>query len=361
MLREIYVRPIGLYPAPADDDDLGEVWGGMRLAGGWLDFAGVEVIERNGAKVDRRIAGLGEFLERDWGRRALNAADMFEALRGERSRLAGMALDRPRIMGIVNVTPDSFSDGGKLADAKAAIRHGEELAADGADILDIGGESTRPGADPVSVEEEIARVVPVIEGLCDAVDALISIDTRKPEVMRAAVAAGADIINDVSALGYAEASIPTALELGTPVILMHAQGDPRTMQDDPQYDEVQLDVFDFLEARVDACIQAGIPRAKLIVDPGIGFGKTREHNIGLLSGLSLLHGLGVPLLVGASRKRFIGTLTGVELARERVHGSVAAALHAVSQGAQIVRVHDVAATRQALTVWQAVTLGRAEG
>jgi dihydropteroate synthase len=361
MLREIYVRPIGLYPAPDDDGSMSEVWGGMRLAGGWLDFAGVEVIERNGATIDRRIAGLGEFLERDWGRRALNAADMFEALRGTRPRVAGLTLDRPRIMGIVNVTPDSFSDGGLLADAQAAIRHGMQLAADGADIIDIGGESTRPGAEPVTVQQEIARVVPVIEALCDAVDALISIDTRKPEVMRAAIAAGADIINDVSALGFDDRSVETAAELGTPVILMHAQGDPRTMQDDPQYDDVQLDVFDYLEARVDTCIRAGIPRAKLIVDPGIGFGKTRDHNLELLSGLSLLHGLGVPILVGASRKRFIGTLTGVEVARERVHGSVAAALHSVSQGAQIVRVHDVAATKQALTVWQAVTLGQADG
>jgi dihydropteroate synthase len=358
LLREIYIRPIGLYPAPREEK-VAQVWGGMRLVGGWLDFAAVEVIERNGAAVERRIAGLGEFCERDWGRRALEASDMLDTLFQPRARLAGMALDRPRIMGIVNVTPDSFSDGARFRDAEEAIAHGAALVAEGADIVDVGGESTRPGSEPITVAEEIRRVVPVVEALSNSVDALISVDTRKPEVMRAAVAAGADMINDVSALGYDEASIEVAAELGVPVILMHAQGDPRTMQDDPQYDDVQLDVFDYLEARLDACQRAGIARERLIVDPGIGFGKTLAHNLELLSGLSLLHGLGVPVLVGASRKRFIGTLSAVAAAGSRVYGSVGAALQAVSQGVQIVRVHDVAATRQALSVWQAATLGKA--
>lgn len=352
MLREIYVRPIGLYPS-AQGERADEVWGGLSLAGGWLDFAGVEVIERNGSAVERRIAGIGEFVERDWGRRALNAADMFEAIRKPRARLAGMALDRPRIMGIVNVTPDSFSDGGRYMDAAAAIAHGVDLAEAGADILDIGGESTRPGSDATTVQEELRRVISVIEGLSDKVDALLSIDTRKPEVMRQAVAAGADIINDISALSFSPASLETAADLQVPVVLMHAQGDPRTMQDNPTYDDVLLDVFDYLEARVEAAIAAGIPRDRLIVDPGIGFGKTLDHNLALLAGQSLLHGLGVPILIGASRKRFIGTLSGVEAAADRVHGSVGAALQSVSQGAQIVRVHDVAATRQALAVWYA--------
>lgn len=350
MLREIYVRPTGLYPS-AQGEHADEVWGGLSLAGGWLDFAGVEVIERNGSAVERRIAGIGEFVERDWGRRALNAADMFEAIRRPRARLAGMALDRPRIMGIVNVTPDSFSDGGRYIDATAAIAHGVDLAEAGADILDIGGESTRPGSDATTVEEELRRVIPVIEGLSDKVDALLSIDTRKPEVMREAVAAGADIINDISALSFAAESLETAADIQVPVVLMHAQGDPRTMQDNPIYDDVLLDVFDYLEARVDAATMAGIPRDRLIVDPGIGFGKTLEHNVALLAGQSLFHGLGVPVLIGASRKRFIGTLSGVEAAADRVHGSVGAALQCVSQGAQIVRVHDVTATRQALAVW----------
>jgi dihydropteroate synthase len=358
LLREIYLRPLGLFPA-ALHEAAKDVWGGLPLAGGWLDFTALEVIERNGARVDRFIAGLGQFFERDWGRRTLNAADLFEALRTPRPRLAGLSLDRPRLMGIVNVTPDSFSDGGQHLDAAAAVAHGLALAAAGADILDIGGESTRPGAAPVAEAEEIRRIVPVIVGLRAKTDARISIDTRKAQVMREAVAAGADLINDVSALMHDPLALETAAELGVPLVLMHAQGDPRTMQDNPVYDDVVLDVFDFLEARVEACVRAGIPRDHLLLDPGIGFGKTLAHNLALMSGLSIFHGLGLPVLVGASRKRFIGTLTGVEEAGARVHGSVGAALAAVAQGCQIVRVHDVAATRAALTIFQSCQDGRA--
>jgi dihydropteroate synthase len=357
-MREIYVRPVGLYAS-----QLGEtadaVWGSLRLAEGWLDFAGLEVIERNGARVERRVASLGDFLERDWGRRTLAAADMFEALRAPRGRIAGLALDRPRIMGIVNVTPDSFSDGGQHDSAQTAIAYALRLEAEGADILDIGGESTRPGSDTVPVEEELRRVIPVIGALAGKTRALISVDTRKAEVMRAAAEAGADIINDVSALMYDQAAMATAARTGLPVILMHAQGDPKTMQVAPAYDDVLLDVFDHLEARVMACESAGIPRAKLLVDPGIGFGKTLEHNLALMAGLSLFHGLGCPVLFGASRKRFIGALTGIDDPLRRDAGSVGAALAAVAQGAHIVRVHDVAATRQALTVYMAGSLGKA--
>ena len=356
MLREIYVRPVGLHAA-AQSERAETVLGGLRLAGGFLDFLGLEVIERNGPHIERRLSGLSDFLERDWGRRTLNAADMFEALRAPRSRLAGLALDRPRIMGIVNVTPDSFSDGGLLATPQAAIDHAFRLEEDGADLIDIGGESTRPGAAPIAIAEEIARVVPVIEGLAGKTRALISIDTRNAETMRAAATAGADIINDVSALSHDPEAMGTATELGLPVVLMHAQGDPRTMQDAPTYDDVLLDVFDYLEARIEACVRAGIARTKLIVDPGIGFGKTLQHNLELMAGLTLLHGLGVPILLGASRKRFIGTLTGVESAAERIMGSLGAALAAAGQGAQIIRVHDVKATRQALTVWEASICG----
>jgi dihydropteroate synthase len=359
MLREIYVRPVGLFPA-AQGDRAETVLGSLRLAGGWLDFTAIEVIERSGARLDRRLTGLTDFLERDWGRRTLNAADMFEALREPRQRIAGLALDRPRIMGVINVTPDSFSDGGAHASTQAAIDHGFRLEEEGADILDIGGESTRPGAEPITIEEELARVVPVIEGLAGKTKALLSIDTRHARVMRAAATAGADIINDVAALGHEPDVLAAAAETGLPVILMHAQGDPRTMQDDPRYDDVLTDVFDYLEARVEACVRAGIPRSKLIVDPGIGFGKTLQHNLELMAGLSLLHGLGVPVLLGASRKRFIGALTGVTQAGERVMGSVGAALAAVAQGSQIVRVHDVKATREALTVWYAATRGTAD-
>ena len=356
MLREIYVRPLGLYPG-RHGDGADEVWGGFRLADGWLDFSAVEVIERNGAEIERRIAGLGEFLERDWGRRALNAADMFEYVRQPRPRIAGLALDRPRIMGVVNVTPDSFFDGDQFDDASMAIDHARRLVEEGADILDIGGESTRPGSDPVPLDEELARVLPVIEGLAGKVDARLSIDTRKAEVMRRALAAGVDIVNDVSALTYDPESLSIVAQAGVPVVLMHAQGDPKTMQDDPVYEDVVLDVFDYLEARIEACLRAGIAREKIVVDPGIGFGKTLDHNLTLLSHLSLLHGLGLPVLVGASRKSFIGHLTGAKSADQRLPGSLAAAVHAVSQGAQIVRVHDVAETRQALQLWLGAAIG----
>ena len=359
MLREIYIRPLGLYAARAGET-AEEVWGGFRLSDGWLDFSGVEVIERNGASVDRRIAGIGEFLERDWGRRALNAADMFEMIRQPRAYLVGLSWSKPRIMGIVNVTPDSFSDGGQLSDAQAAIDHARRLEDAGADIIDIGAESTRPGSDPVSLDEERRRVLPVIEKLGGKIEARISVDTRKSDVMREAVAAGADIVNDVSALSFDPSALETIADLGVPVVLMHALGDPKTMQDNPIYDDVLLDVFDYLEARVEACVRAGIARDKIVIDPGIGFGKTLDHNLALLSGLSLLHGLGLPVLVGASRKRFVGTLSGVDVAGERVAGSIGAALAAVGQGAQIIRVHDVAETRQALSVWQAATQGAAD-
>lgn len=356
MLREIYVRPAGLLPAAAGER-CDPVLGTLRLADGWLDFTAIEVMERNGAKLERRLSGLSDFLERDWGRRTLNAADMFEALREPRARLAGLSLDRPRIMGIVNVTPDSFSDGGQTPTPEAAIAHSLRLEAEGADILDIGGESTRPGAQPVSLEQELGRVIPVIEALAGKTRALISIDTRHAAVMRAAAAAGADLINDVSALTHDPAALATAADTGLPIVLMHAQGDPRTMQDAPTYDDVLTDVFDYLEARIEACERSGIARSKLIVDPGIGFGKTVQHNLELMAGLALLHGLGVPVLLGASRKSFIGKITGVPTAGERVMGSIGAALAAVAQGAQIIRVHDVKATREALAVWMASVSG----
>lgn len=360
MQRSIYLRPVGLFtPHPGGTDEAGEIWGGLPLAGTRLAFTAVEAIERAGAAAGstRRVVGLGELFDRDWGRNTLSASDLLECMRSGRPRLAGLALDRPRIMGIVNVTPDSFSDGGRLADAEAGIAHGLQLAEEGADILDIGGESTRPGSDAVPLEEELARVIPVVEGLRARTDVRISVDTRKAEVMRRAADAGADIINDVSALSFDPESPAAAAETGLPVILMHAQGDPKTMQDAPRYNDVLLDVFDYLERRIAVLERGGLPRQRLLADPGIGFGKTLAHNLTLMAGLSLFHGLGVPLLLGASRKRFIGALTRVEAPANRVHGSVAAALAAVAQGAHIVRVHDVKATREALTIWEAATSG----
>ncbi|HEY8010518.1 MAG TPA: dihydropteroate synthase [Rudaea sp.] len=263
-----------------------------------------------------------------------------------------LVLDRPRIAGIINVTPDSFSDGGAFLDPQAAIAHGLKLVEEGADLLDIGGESTRPGANAVSTEEEIARVVPVIEALAKQVSVPIAIDTSKPEVMRAAVAAGAGFINDVYALRR-DGALDAAAELKVPVCLMHMLGEPRTMQDDPHYDDVVSDVRRFLAERIFACEMSGIAKKSIVVDPGFGFGKTLEHNLALLRGLDQIAALGVPLLVGLSRKAMIGTLTGREV-DQRAVGSAAAALIAVQKGALIVRVHDVAATRDALAVWRGV-------
>ena len=356
MQRSIYVRPLGIYPSQIGEDPQ-EVWGGLPLAGGPLAFSALEVLERSPRGTMRRTIGLGELFERDWGRSTLDAADLVEAIRGPRARLAGLSLDRPRLMGIVNVTPDSFSDGGRHNSTEAAVAHGLSLAEEGADILDVGGESTRPGSDTVSLDDELRRVIPVIEGLRAKTDKLISIDTRKSEVMRRAADAGADILNDVSALTHDPAALDVAAESGLPVMLMHAQGDPKTMNDDPQYSDVVLDVFDFLEQRIRACIAAGIPKSRLIADPGIGFGKHLHHNVAVLAAMSLYHGLGVPVLLGASRKKLIGQISNVEDPRRRVPGSIAAALHSISQGVQLVRVHDVADTRQAVDVWEAAQAG----
>jgi dihydropteroate synthase len=355
MQRSTYVRPIGLFPVPADAAE--DAWSGLPLAGQPLRFTSIEIATRQGARIDRRIVSLGDAIERDWGRGTLHAAQDLEAITAPRVRLAGLALDRPRIMGIVNVTPDSFSDGGLHASTQAAIAHGLKLSEEGADILDIGGESTRPGADYVPVEQELARVIPVIEGLRARTEVLISIDTRKAEVMRQAAAAGADILNDVSALTHEAESLHVAAESGLPVILMHAQGDPRTMNDNPQYSDVALDVFDYLEQRIAACEAAGIPRAKIVADPGIGFGKHLHHNVAVMASLSLYHALGVPVLLGASRKKLIDHISDAPSPRDRLPGSIAAALAGVAQGMQIIRAHDVAATRQALNVWRAALHG----
>jgi dihydropteroate synthase len=264
-----------------------------------------------------------------------------------------LKLDRPRVLGIVNVTPDSFSDGGEHATVEDAIAHGLKLAGEGADALDIGGESTRPGADEVSLEEELRRVIPVIEALAQQTTLPVSIDTSKPEVMRAAVAAGAGMINDVYALRR-DGALDAAAALGVPVVLMHMLGEPRSMQEAPRYDDVVADVHRFLAERIFAAEMAGIAKKDIVVDPGFGFGKTGEHNLLLLAQLERFRELGVPILAGLSRKKTIGALTGRDDPRERVHGSVAAHLIAAQRGAMLLRVHDVAATVDALKVWNAV-------
>lgn len=264
-----------------------------------------------------------------------------------------LRLDRPRVMGIVNVTPDSFSDGGAHDSTEAAVAHGLQLVAEGADLLDIGGESTRPGAAPVPLEEELRRVVPVIEQLARQTQVPISIDTFKPEVMRAAVAAGAGMINDIHALRQ-DGALAAAAELGVPVVLMHMQGEPGSMQDTPHYDDVVAEVHRFLVDRMFSAEMAGIAKKNLVIDLGFGFGKSTDHNMILLARSARFLELGVPMLAGLSRKRSIGELTGREAPRERVAGSVAAHLIAAQRGATILRVHDVAATVDALKVWAAV-------
>ncbi len=277
---------------------------------------------------------------------------MFDTIPTLRLRDREFRLDRPLVMGVLNVTPDSFSDGGNWIEPGAALARARAMCEAGADIIDVGGESTRPGADPVDPDTEIARVVPVIRAIASEIDIAVAVDTCKPVVMRAAVGAGASMINDVLAL-RADGALEAAAELGVPVCLMHMQGEPRTMQDAPYYDDVVADVHRFLADRLLACEFAGIPRQRLLVDPGFGFGKTLEHNLELLRQLARFRDLGVPVLAGLSRKSMIGALTG-RAVDERVAGSVAAALIAVQRGASIVRVHDVAPTRDALAVWTAV-------
>jgi len=263
---------------------------------------------------------------------------------------------RTLIMGIINVTPDSFFDGGRHFEPAKAIADGEAMAASGADILDIGGESTRPGAQPVSENEEIARVLPVVRGLRAQVDVPISIDTYKTKVARAALDAGADIVNDISALRFDPEMASMVATENVPLILMHMQGTPRTMQKDPQYGDVVRQVRDFLAAQLYQAMESGVAQDAVVIDPGIGFGKTIEHNLQLLRGLPMLAALGQPLLVGVSRKTFIGKILGAEPA-ERLEGSLAAAVAAVLAGANILRVHDVAETCKALRIADAIRFG----
>ena len=265
-------------------------------------------------------------------------------------------LSRPLVMGILNCTPDSFSDGGTFFARDAALAHARAMVGEGADIIDIGGESTRPGAQPVSAAEEIERVVPVIDRLAREIDIPISIDTSKPEVMRAACAAGASFINDVQALRVTGA-LTAAAALNVPVCLMHMQGEPRTMQQQPRYADVVAEVRAFLRERAEVALAAGVPRERIVLDPGFGFGKTVEHNLQLLRGLGAIADLGYPVLAGLSRKSMIGQLLGLPVER-RLHASVALALLAVQNGATIVRVHDVGATVEALRMYQVVKQGR---
>lgn len=334
-----YYRPIAM-------TDAARPAGALPLAGGWCWFDRVEVLTREGSRGLMAAADV--------------PADLRARLTGPRADLGGLSFGQPTLMGILNVTPDSFSDGGRFIETDAAVAQARALL-ETADILDIGGESTRPGAAEVSVAEEIARTAPVIRALRAAgVSAPISIDTRKAEVAEAALDAGASFVNDVAALTYDAGLGPLVAERGVPLCLMHAQGTPATMQVDPQYEDVLLDVYDFLEERIGAAEAAGISRARIITDPGIGFGKNVQHNLNLIRGLSLFHGLGCPILLGASRKRFIGTIGQVPEADRRGPGTLAVTLAGIAQGVQIHRVHDTTETRQALRLWQAIGTGTEE-
>lgn len=281
-------------------------------------------------------------------------SDALDRLTRPRADVAGLAMDRPHIMGILNATPDSFSDGGVHNSVSAGQSAAEQMVSHDATILDIGGESTRPGATFVPEDEEIARTRPLIEAIKSRTDALISIDTRKSAVAKAAWEAGAGLINDVTGFTYDPLLAPFCAEVGAPVCVMHMQGDPATMQDSPTYEDVLLDVYDFLEGQVDSLEKLGLNRDQIIVDPGIGFGKTEAHNLALLQGISLFHGLGCPILLGVSRKGMIGQIGKEPRKDARAPGSIAVGLAGLSQGVQILRVHDVADTAQALRLWAAV-------
>jgi dihydropteroate synthase len=342
----LHLKPLGLLDGR-----------GHALGGGGLRFERVELIVRVGGRIERAAATTGEAAA--WAaQRGVGAA--FEArlaaLLAPRAPIAGLALDRPLVMGIVNVTPDSFSDGGDAFDTDRAIAQGLRHRDEGADLVDVGGESTRPGADPVPEEEELRRVLPVVEALA-AAGLVVSIDTRRAGVMRAALAAGARIVNDVTALAGDPDAIATVAAGRVPVVLMHMQGEPRTMQENPTYGCAPLDVADHLAARLEAAVAGGIPRDALVVDPGIGFGKTVAHNLEILRDLALFQGLGTPVMAGVSRKRFIGALSRGEPPKERLAGSIAAGLAALCAGAKILRVHDVAATVQAVRVFTSIHLG----
>jgi dihydropteroate synthase len=341
------IRPTGFVDSPFGND--GKV---ARLAGGLNWFAAAELIRVEG---HRRVSTELVPVEGLEARFDDDMAGQWSALTSPRAALQlgerTIRLDQPQVMGILNVTPDSFSDGGQYSDAAEAANAGADMAREGAAIIDVGGESTRPGAKLVWEGDEIERVVPVIRQLTGG-GAAVSIDTRKADVMTAALEAGARMINDVSALTYEERSAGIVAAAGVPVVLMHHQGAPEVMQDDPRYDDVLVEVYLWLEERIAAAEAAGIARDQILVDPGFGFGKNLSHNLELMNGLALFHSLGCALVVGASRKRTIGALSGEAPADKRLGGSLAFALKAAEQGVQLVRVHDVFDSVQALRVWR---------
>ncbi len=323
----------------------------LPLAGGPLSFDRVRIVFRGDGGAALEATGTLDAL-RAWAARTGDAAALeaaLAAMSSPRPDLPTSGAPRPQIVGVLNVTPDSFHDGGRFNDTIVAIDHGLAMIEAGADMVDIGGESTRPGADPVDAAEQVRRVVPVIEALAGRVP--LSIDSCDADVMGAALGAGATVVNDVSALTRDERAMAVVAEAGCPVILMHSLGRPKTMQAQPSYRDVRLDICDYLESRIAACAAAGIEPSRVVVDPGIGFGQTDAHIALLMRDLAVLHGLGCLVMLGASRKSFIGRLDRDAPSGARLPGSLAAALHGASRGVQFLRVHDVAETRQALKVW----------
>ena len=313
--------------------------GALPIAGGWCWFDRIEVLSRGKA---------AEIIP------AIDAPQsVLHAIASPRADISGLSMAEPQVMGILNVTPDSFSDGGRYIGPESALTQAQSMIREGARIIDVGGESTRPGAAVVPVEEETERVAQVVDTLAKG-GVCVSIDTRKAPVAAKAAELGAKILNDVSAMSYDPAMAEVAAATGLPICLMHAQGTPETMQADPRYDDVVLDVYDYLAERIEVALAAGIKRTQIIVDPGIGFGKTLQHNLALLRRLSIFHTLGCPILLGASRKRFIGEISGAQDAAERMAGSVSVALDGIRQGVQIVRVHDTLHTRQAISLQTAL-------
>ena len=363
--RSLHLRPLGIVGGAAATALESGV--GRRLVGGRLVYTACGIFltskgDDGTRQVENaRVLSLAETIawaDKEGGDTATSVHKWLKQLSSSPPPFAGLMLDCPArslplIMGIINVTPDSFSDGGEHANPASAIAYGMKLWEAGADILDVGGESTRPGADQVAVEEELKRIPPVVRGLAER-GTRVSIDTRNAAVMTAALKAGAHVINDVSALTGDPESLDVVARSGTPVILTHMQGDPRTMQDDPRYGFAPTEIYDYLSTRIEACAAAGINTSNILVDPGVGFGKTLDHNVDILGCLSLFHGLGCGVLVGVSRKRFVASLSHDESPKDRLAGSLAAALVAVDQGVQMLRVHDVAETRQALSVWNAL-------
>ena len=331
-----YFRPLLRY-------DLTRPAAALTLGGGKAWFSDAEVLRRGKAPEIVPVSDLPQAAR--------------DVLTRPRAEIMGLDMTRTHIMGILNVTPDSFSDGGEHLVPAQAVARARGMLGHGASLIDIGGESTKPGAITVPAEAEIARTEPVISALCAAFPVKVSIDTRKSVVARAALDAGALMVNDVSGFTHDPKLARLCLQRKVPVCVMHALGDPETMQISPRYDDVLLDVYDFLEAQVLMLENAGMARSSIVVDPGIGFGKTLDHNLMLLNRVSLFHSIGCPVLVGASRKRFIGTLSRVEAPRDRVMGSVAVALAAAAQGVQFLRVHDVRETREALDLWCALRDG----